>query len=146
MNTNIVILVQTSTTHSPWFLFGLEIFLKLSLLQFLAANNGDASRPTNFHLSLAAGRWFLVYSFGTDTQETLLPTTPVLLYVESVLWKRVYSVFAKNGRTENTASLIVASVHDAADTCISFHCLAMTTSTGSTIPIFAFVIVYLMST
>lgn len=43
-----------------------------------------------------------------------------------------------DGRIENTPSSVVASVSDAADTCFSCRCLAMTVSTGSTVPTFAF--------
>jgi hypothetical protein len=81
------------------------------------------------------------------TQKTSLPTAPVLLRVDSLLRKRVYSPFSTNDRIENIASYIVASVSDAVDMCLSCRCLAMTTSASSTISTFRFhVPLHLMAT
>lgn len=75
MKVNIFPLVQTRTKPSPWFLFRQEIFLQLSVLQFLAANNGDPSASNhqlplltcNSWLLAAVACWSSVYTCCTDT-------------------------------------------------------------------------------
>jgi hypothetical protein len=85
-------------------------------------------QPATVRLQLRPTDWFgllvLFYSLGTDIQKTPLSTAPVLLRVDSLLRKRVYSAFATNDRIENTASSTVAPVSNAADTNLSCRCLA----------------------
>jgi hypothetical protein len=60
-----------------------------------AANNGGSSWPTmNCHVLLATYGWLLLLTSTWTTQKSPLRSGPILLYVDSLLWRSVYRTIA----------------------------------------------------